>query len=118
MPRTAALPAPAFLASLLETYAVNDRMNQIVLDRLDPRAWRAKPPGRNVRTVAATFAHMHHARRKWLRLSAPHIKLPAELDRAGCTPRQTKLALAESAKRCSEMLADALSGEGRITGPH
>ena len=80
MPRTSALTPPEFLASLLETYAVSDRMNQIIIDRLDPRVWRAKPPGRSVRTIAAIFSHMHHARRKWLRLSAPHIKLPAELE--------------------------------------
>lgn len=117
MPRTAALPAPDFLAALLETYAVNDRMNQIIIDRLDPLVWRAKSPGK-VRTIAAIFAHMHHARRKWLRLSAPHIKLPAELDRTRCTPRQAQRALSQSARRCSQMLADALSGEGRITHFH
>lgn len=117
MPRTAALPTPDFLASLLETYAVNDRMNQLIIERLNARAWRAKPAGR-VRTIAAIFSHMHHARRKWLRLSAPHIKLPAELDPRRCTPRQAQRALAQSAKQCSEMLADALSGAGRITHFH
>ena len=117
MPRTSALPAPDFLASLLETYAVNDRMNQIIIERLDPHVWHAKPPGK-VRTVAAVFAHMHHARRKWLRLSAPHIKLPVELDPRHCTPRQAQRALAQSAKSCSQMLADALSDQGRITHFH
>ena len=117
MPRTPALPAPDFLASLLETYAVNDRMNQIIIERLDPHVWHAKPPGK-VRTIAAVFAHMHHARRKWLRLSAPHIKPAAELDPRHCTPRQAQRALAQSAKGCSQMLADALSGQGRITHFH
>jgi len=111
----AALPTPDFRQTLLETYAVNDRMNQIILERLDPRAWRAKPPGRNARTIAAIFAHMHNIRRKWLRLSAPHLKLPAELDRSRCTHRQVGTALAESAESCSQMLAEALSGpEGRV----
>ena len=27
---------------LLETYAVNDAMNQLLLAHLDPRAWRAR----------------------------------------------------------------------------
>jgi len=31
--------------SLVETYASNDAMNQLILSELDPRAWRAKPPG-------------------------------------------------------------------------
>jgi uncharacterized damage-inducible protein DinB len=108
------LPPPSFLQALLETYAVSERMNQMVLEKLDSRAWRAKPPGRNVRPIAAIFAHMHHARRKWLRLSAPHIKLPAELDRTRCTKRQVQIALSQSARRCSEMLAEALNPEGRI----
>ena len=99
-----------FCQSLLETYAVNDRMNQLILERLDPRIWRAKPTGRGARTIAAIFAHMHNVRRKWLRLSAPHLKLPAQLDRTRCTQQQAGAALAESAQRCSEMLAEALGG--------
>ena len=113
MARLAAVPAPDFCQALLETYAVNDRMNQLVLEHLDPRAWRAKPPGRKGRTIAAIFAHVHNIRCKWLRLSAPHLKLPARLDRTRCTQKQAKAALAESAARCSEMLADALAGPER-----
>jgi uncharacterized damage-inducible protein DinB len=95
---------------LVESFAVNERMNQIVLNDLDPAAWRAKLPGSKGRTIAAIVAHVHNIRRKWLRLSAPHLKLPAPLDRARCTQKQAQAALAESAARCSEMLADALSG--------
>ena len=98
-----ALESPKVMA---EAYAVNDRMNQLVLEHLDPRAWRAKPPGGRGRTIAAIFSHMHNIRRKWLRLSAPHLKLPAQLDRTRLTPKQAKAALAESAARCCEMLAD------------
>jgi uncharacterized damage-inducible protein DinB len=97
---------------LVESYAVNERMNQIVLEHLDPAAWRAKLPGSKGRTIAAIVAHVHNIRRKWLRLSAPHLKLPAPLDRAGCTQKQARAALAESAARCTEMLADALSQSG------
>jgi uncharacterized damage-inducible protein DinB len=94
---------------LVETYAVSERMNQIVLELLDPTAWRAKPPNSRGRTIAAVFSHVHNIRRKWLRLSAPHIKLPAPLDRTRCTQRQARAALAESGARCAEMVADALS---------
>jgi uncharacterized damage-inducible protein DinB len=95
---------------LVESYAVNERMNQMVLEHLDPAAWRAKLPGSKGRTIAAIFAHVHNMRRKWLRLSAPHLKLPAALDRANCTQRQARAALAESGSLCCEMLAEALSG--------
>jgi uncharacterized damage-inducible protein DinB len=98
---------------LLETFAVNDALNQLILRHLDPRAWNAKPPGRNARTIAAIFTHVHNIRRKWLRLSAPHLKLPSELNRASCTQKQAREAFAESGKRCSEMLADALSSPNR-----
>jgi len=74
--------------ALVESYAVNERMNQIVLEHLDPAAWRAKLPGRGVRTIAAIFSHVHNIRRKWLRLSAPHIKLPLPLDRSRCSQQQ------------------------------
>lgn len=94
---------------LLETYAVSERMNQIVLEHLDPRLWRAKAPGGGGRTIAAIFAHIHTIRRKWLRLSAPHLKLPPKLDRTRCTQKQARAALAESGRCCLEMLASALT---------
>ena len=105
-PRTAVSldPGPA----LVESYLVNDRMNQLVIEHLDPRAWRAKLPVGRTRTIAAIFSHVHNVRRKWLRLSAPHLKLPASLDRARCTQEQAGAALAESAARCCEMLTEAL----------
>jgi uncharacterized damage-inducible protein DinB len=98
---------------MAEAYAVNDRMNQLVLEYLDPRAWRAKRPGDKGRTIAAIFSHVHNVRRKWVRLSAPYMKLPAQLDRARCTPKQAQAALAQSAARCCEMLADALATPSR-----
>jgi uncharacterized damage-inducible protein DinB len=102
--------AKADLAQVLvESYNVNERMNQILLDYLDPAVWRTKLPGSQGRTIADIVSHVHNIRRKWLRLSAPHLKLPTALDRARCTPQQARAALLESAARCSEMLADALS---------
>ena len=115
MAHITSLTSSEFCQSLLETYAVNERMNQLILEQLDTRAWRTKAPGRNVRTIAAIFAHLHNIRRKWVRLSAPHLKLPPELDRSRTTQRQTRLALAASARCCSRMLAEALAGaEGRV----
>ncbi len=51
---------------------------------------------------------------KWVRLTAPHLKVPPQLNRAHCTPQQARAGLAESAARCTEMLADALGGGGRV----
>ena len=96
--------------ALAESYRVNDQMNQIVIEYLDERAWRAKPPRNRTRTVAAIFSHVQNIRRKWLRLSAPHLKLPRPLDRARCTPAEARAALEESAAQCCEMLIEALAG--------
>ena len=114
MAKPAAAPDLDVYRVMAEAYVVNGRMNQLVLEHLDPCAWRAKPPGDRGRTIAASFAHVHNIRRKWLRLSAPHLKLPAQIDRAHCTPKQAGAALAESAARCSEILAALANPRTRI----
>jgi len=98
----------------VRAFAANERMNQMLIERLDPEAWRAKTPG-NVRTIAAIFTHVHNVRTKWIRLAAPHLKVPLQLNRTRCTPEEAGAGLAESAARCEEMLAEALGGSsGRI----
>lgn len=103
----------AFADEMVQAYALNERVNQLLLERLDPRAWLAKPSGRGTRTIAAIFTHIHNVRCKWLRLSAPHLKTLVRLDRSGCTQNQAASALAESAARCCEMMSDALISSPR-----
>src|SRR5260370_22820280 len=97
--------------TLLETYASNDAMNQLILYNLDPSAWGAQTPGEKVscRTIAAIFAHLHNCRLKWLKRSAPHLKCPPPLDPHCCTMKQTAAAHRKSASQCLRMLSDALS---------
>jgi uncharacterized damage-inducible protein DinB len=104
---------PQLGRAAFQIFAANDRMNQLLIEHLDPAAWRAQPPGK-ARTIAAIFTHMHNVRTKWVRLTAPHLKVPPQLNRAHCTPRQARAGLALSAARCAEMLAEALGGGGRI----
>ncbi|MGA9390081.1 MAG: DinB family protein [Candidatus Sulfotelmatobacter sp.] len=107
----------------VQIFAANERINQILIEHLDPAAWTAKlptakPPGTTrkitTRSIAAIFTHMHNVRTKWVRLTAPHLKIPPQLNRADCTPQQARTGLAESAARCAEMLAEALGGGGRV----
>src|ERR1700759_3065730 len=119
MKRKAIAVESEFREALAEAFIVNDGMNQVVLEHLDPRAWRAKAEGAGTRSIVAVVTHMHNMRRKWIRLSAPHIKLPAELDRARCTQKQERTALADSARRCAEMIREALAGpDGRVAEFH
>jgi uncharacterized damage-inducible protein DinB len=101
---------------LPDIYLLSDRLNQLIIEHLPPAAWRAKSPGAHTRTIAGIFAHMHNIRRKWVRLSAPHLKLPPPLNRNNCKQKETRVVLAASAESCCEMLVDA--GAGRITQFH
>ena len=92
-------------------FAVSELMNQMFIQHLDPAAWQAKPPGK-VRTIAAIFTHVHNVRVKWVRLTAPQLKVPYQLNRTHCTPEQARAALGESAARCAEMLGEGLSDHG------
>lgn len=93
---------------LVESFSVNEACHQIVLKHLDSRAWQAKPPGQSSRTIAGIFSHLHNIRIKWIRLSAPHLKLPARLDRTHCTRKQAASALSSSASLCQDLLTEAL----------
>jgi uncharacterized damage-inducible protein DinB len=92
-----------------QVFTANERMNQLLLEHLDPAAWTAKPPGKT-RPIAAIFTHVHNVRTKWIRLNAPHLKIPPQLVRTKCAPQQVRTALATSGARCAEMLAEALGG--------
>jgi len=91
---------------LIETYSVNDAMNQWLLAHLNPRAWRAELPGSGLggRTIAAIFAHLHNCRLVWLKGSAAHLRCPAALDPARCTIAQAAAAHRKSAVQCVRML--------------
>ena len=114
------------LREVVLSFAVNEEINQLLIEKLDSRAWRVPHvprawgletdsvlatrarSGSRTRTIAAIFVHMHHVRRKCIRLSAPHLPLPAELDR-NCTQTQARKALAASGARCLEMIEQLLT---------
>ena len=82
-----------------------------------PDRMESEAPG-TARTIAAIFTHMHNIRCKWIRLTAPHLKVPPQLNRLQCTPKQAGAALAKSAAGCAEMLEQALGGDSRIEKFH
>lgn len=55
-------PCSDFCRALLETYAVSDRINLLILEQLDRHARRAAAP--NARTITAIFAPTLTVRRK------------------------------------------------------
>jgi hypothetical protein len=60
---------------------------------------------------------MHNVRHMWLVAATKGKLLPDKLNPAIVTKRQAMLALAESAKACSELLAESLENpEGKVKG--
>lgn len=68
--------------ALLESYAVNQRIHQYLLENLPDPAWIAEPPNGKGRTIAAIAAHMHNVRLMWLATAAKEKPMPAKLDPA------------------------------------
>lgn len=107
--------APFVLSeALLSAFDTNDRINQYLLDHLPAEAWRAEPPGKKGREIAAVVSHMHNVRVMWLK--AVKGKIPAQLDRFTVTPAQAKKALELSRAALREVLQSSLEGDGRIKG--
>jgi uncharacterized damage-inducible protein DinB len=108
MARTKVFAKADPLGEVVRSFAVNEEINQLLIERLDPGAWQTRISGGRTRTIAAIFVHMHHVRRKWIRLSAPHLRLPAELDR-NCTRAQARKALKASGAGCMKMIEQLLT---------
>jgi uncharacterized damage-inducible protein DinB len=104
-----------FSQALLEAWAVNERMNQFLLENLPGAAWRAEPPGGKGRPIVAIFAHIHNVRHMWLTVSAREGRIPAQIERNKCTPKQVSAALARSSQAIHTLLASALARpDGKI----
>lgn len=115
---SAAKPRPFFVPrALAEAFATNERINQFLLDSLDRKVWRAKPPAGSGRAVAEIVAHMHNVRHMWLVAVAPGSAIPDKLDRAKCTKKQAMSALKKSAKCMVDVIRQAAEHpEGRVKG--
>lgn len=55
--------------ALIEAFLTKERINQVLLDSIDPTVWRAQPPYSKRRNIATTFAHMHNVRCMRLKMS-------------------------------------------------
>src|SRR5262245_27029586 len=76
--------------ALIEAVAISERVNQVLLEELDPALWRAFPPSSPRRNIATSFAHIHNVRRTRLKMSAKGARLPEKLDRGDVTIAQAR----------------------------
>ena len=112
-PPTAVAPSTSDCA-LIEAFLTNDRINQVLLEMLDPKVWREMPPCSKRRNIATSFAHMHNVRCMRLKMSLRGEEPPAKLDRGEVTVEQAKAALAQSAEAMARLIESGLAAGGRV----
>jgi uncharacterized damage-inducible protein DinB len=100
--------------ALVEAYLTNERINQVLLDVIDPKIWRAMPPCSKRRNIATTFAHLHNVRCMRLSMSLRDEALPAKLDREEVTTAEAKEALGQSAQAMVRLIERALASGGHV----
>jgi uncharacterized damage-inducible protein DinB len=103
-------------AALLRAYAANARVNEYLVERLDPSVWRAKPPAPKLRTIAALVAHVHNCGLVYLRRSMPKLAIPPDLDRFKVTQAAAVKALGAKRRAVLAVLKPALEKGGKVGG--
>lgn len=105
--------------ALLRAYSASARVNEYLVERLDPSLWRAKPPGPKMRTIAALVAHIHNCGLAYIRRAGPGGAVPADLDRFRVTQAAAVRALTAKRRAVQAVLGPALRRGGRVGGsPH
>jgi uncharacterized damage-inducible protein DinB len=98
-----------FRKSLLETFAINEKANQLLISHVADVGWQSPPPSGKGRSIAAIAAHIHHVRLMWISAADESAKQPAELDPDKATRAQVQAALKDSAEAIHALLEKALS---------
>lgn len=100
--------------ALIRAFLTNERINQTLLDLLDPRIWREMPSCTKRRNIATSFAHIHNVRCMRLTMSAKGTPPPARLDRAEVTRELAKKALEHSAGALVRLIESSLAAGGHV----
>lgn len=108
-------PSLDFRKSLLESFGVNERANQLLLSNISDAAWKADSPTGKGRCIADIAAHIHHVRLMWLSAADKTAKVPGKVDPEAAGREQVQAALKESATAIEKLLANALEDpSGRV----
>ena len=100
--------------ALVEAFATNERINQVLLDLIDPAIWEQFPPCSPRRTIATSFAHMHNVRCMRLKMSGKGIAAPPRLSRATVTMAGARAGMAASAAAMVKLIERSLAGGGHV----
>lgn len=103
-----------FGRALVEAFLTNQRINETLLDLLDPATWNTFPPSSPRRNIATSFAHIHNVRCMRLKMSAKGVAPPERLDRARVSPDAARRALAESAQAMADLIERSMAKGGHV----
>ncbi len=105
--------------SILAAWRTNDRAMAFLVEKLPLALWGAGVPGVPRRTVRAIAAHVHNARRAWIRtLGKEHgVRVPAAVDRRSVGRKDLVSALGKSSRGIQGLLEVAFDHGGRIPTP-
>jgi uncharacterized damage-inducible protein DinB len=104
----AKVPGLDFRKSLLESFGVNEKANQLLISNITEPAWQADSPTGKGRSIADVAAHIHHVRLMWLSAADKTAKVPVKLDPDKATRDQVLTALKASATAMEKLLQKAL----------
>jgi len=115
VPTGAKAPAFDFKKSLLQSYAINEQANQLLLNNISEEGWQADSPTGKGRSIADVAAHIHHVRLMWLSAADKTAKVPPKLQPDKATRAEVQSALKASAAAIEKLLEKALEDpSGRV----
>ena len=101
--------------SLLDTFAINERANQLLLKHVPDDAWSAAPPTGKGRSIGDIACHIHNVRLMWLIAADKNAKHPAKLDPEKASREDVQVALKSSADAIRALLTKAVQDPaGRV----
>ena len=111
---------PADLSATLRTaWRTNNRVDTNLIEQIPPKLWATEVPGIPRRTIRAIAAHLHNARRRWIRTlgSENDLPVPERVDERKVTRKQLVAALNRSSRGIEAILGLALDAGGVLPAP-
>ncbi|MFN8582428.1 MAG: DinB family protein [Gemmatimonadaceae bacterium] len=102
--------------SLTRAFLTNERVNQVLLDFINPRLWRVHPPSSRGRNIATSFAHIHNVRCMHMRMAARSVVVPESLDRSAASIDEARWSLGASARAMTALIEEACGHGGQVRG--
>ncbi len=104
------------LNQLIEAWAINNRVNLLLLKEMDAKVLDVSLSTRGGRTVADQIAHLHNVRVGWLELADKSLVKDIAKFEKGAKPgaKELKEALGQSGERMEELITNSWNKGGVV----